>query len=414
MVSTLPLTAVCREILQATRRMPLDGAALSTRWPGEVHGRCVSCRRRRCRSRTRKAHLGEAHLSVAEGTVDIGEFYWDEGRITSRGRFAAVPVATVARLAGRPLPDALDADAWRQLVARRSAAPDRHRVGLPGARRPVAWSRHRHCGDQSRCRYHRIGGERASARRRGTGDGEIAVRARRDGGRHAVDRRRSRGTARTLVAHGAARANACRRSCIAPALAALGRNERGDRRPRASRSCRARDHPRCAGVRNGRRNRASCRRSAVGTPFHKWPHQRAHRESPCDARRARFHRRRRHLPRQRITGRRHGSHRHSGGECHLAGGEIPRIQPAEFQPRRVRRGQACACQGQGVAQRIAESRRGPLRLRIRSQRDARRRRRRQRVATALARHPAPVGRTTRYRRRARSRRTADLRRPRTR
>jgi len=52
----------------------------------------------------RKAHLGEAHLSVAEGTVDIGEFSWDEGRITSRGRFAAVPVATVARLAGRPLP----------------------------------------------------------------------------------------------------------------------------------------------------------------------------------------------------------------------------------------------------------------------------------------------------------------------
>ena len=46
----------------------------------------------------------EAHLSVAEGTVDIGEFYWDEGRISSRGRFAAVPVANVARFAGRPLP----------------------------------------------------------------------------------------------------------------------------------------------------------------------------------------------------------------------------------------------------------------------------------------------------------------------
>ena len=52
----------------------------------------------------RKAHVGEAHLSVADGTVDIGEFTWDEGRITSRGRFAAVPVATLARLAGRPLP----------------------------------------------------------------------------------------------------------------------------------------------------------------------------------------------------------------------------------------------------------------------------------------------------------------------
>jgi translocation and assembly module TamB len=51
-----------------------------------------------------KAHLGEAHLAVADGSVDIGEFSWDEGRITSRGKFAAVPVATVARLAGRPLP----------------------------------------------------------------------------------------------------------------------------------------------------------------------------------------------------------------------------------------------------------------------------------------------------------------------
>ena len=52
----------------------------------------------------RKAHLGEAHLSVAEGAVDIADFTWDEGRITSRGRLAAVPVATLARLAGRPLP----------------------------------------------------------------------------------------------------------------------------------------------------------------------------------------------------------------------------------------------------------------------------------------------------------------------
>ncbi len=54
--------------------------------------------------RARKARLGEAHLAVADGTVDIGEFAWDEGKITSRGRFAAVPTASVARLAGRPLP----------------------------------------------------------------------------------------------------------------------------------------------------------------------------------------------------------------------------------------------------------------------------------------------------------------------
>jgi len=51
-----------------------------------------------------KARLGEAHFTVADGTVDVAEFAWDDGRIASRGRFAAVPLATVARLAGRPLP----------------------------------------------------------------------------------------------------------------------------------------------------------------------------------------------------------------------------------------------------------------------------------------------------------------------
>ena len=51
-----------------------------------------------------KVRIGEAHLTVAEGTVDIDEFVWDEGKVTSGGRFASVPVATVARLAGRPLP----------------------------------------------------------------------------------------------------------------------------------------------------------------------------------------------------------------------------------------------------------------------------------------------------------------------
>ncbi len=52
----------------------------------------------------REAHLGEAHFTVADGTVDVAEFAWNDGRINSRGRFAAVPLATVLRLAGRPLP----------------------------------------------------------------------------------------------------------------------------------------------------------------------------------------------------------------------------------------------------------------------------------------------------------------------
>jgi translocation and assembly module TamB len=48
--------------------------------------------------------LGEARIAVADGSVDIGEFVVDEGRITTRGRIDAVPAATLARLAGRPLP----------------------------------------------------------------------------------------------------------------------------------------------------------------------------------------------------------------------------------------------------------------------------------------------------------------------
>ncbi len=49
-------------------------------------------------------HLGEAQLMVADGTLHIGEFGWDNGRIATHGRINAVPVATLARLYGRPLP----------------------------------------------------------------------------------------------------------------------------------------------------------------------------------------------------------------------------------------------------------------------------------------------------------------------
>jgi len=52
----------------------------------------------------RKARVGAAQFTVADGTVDISEFAWDDGRISSRGHFAAVPLSTLARLAGRPLP----------------------------------------------------------------------------------------------------------------------------------------------------------------------------------------------------------------------------------------------------------------------------------------------------------------------
>ncbi len=48
--------------------------------------------------------LSDAHVRVADGVADIDEFVWDAGRISSRGNFSRVPVAAVARLAGRPLP----------------------------------------------------------------------------------------------------------------------------------------------------------------------------------------------------------------------------------------------------------------------------------------------------------------------
>jgi translocation and assembly module TamB len=41
---------------------------------------------------------------VADGDVRLAEFVWDNGRITTSGNFHAVPLATVTRLAGAPLP----------------------------------------------------------------------------------------------------------------------------------------------------------------------------------------------------------------------------------------------------------------------------------------------------------------------
>ncbi len=48
--------------------------------------------------------IGETRMSIAEGSVALAELAWDDGRITTRGSFAGVPVATAARLAGMPLP----------------------------------------------------------------------------------------------------------------------------------------------------------------------------------------------------------------------------------------------------------------------------------------------------------------------
>ncbi|HET7097887.1 MAG TPA: translocation/assembly module TamB domain-containing protein, partial [Casimicrobiaceae bacterium] len=53
-----------------------------------------------------RAHLrvGETRLRVADGSVALGAFAWDDGRITTRGSFTGVPVTTVAKLGGIKLP----------------------------------------------------------------------------------------------------------------------------------------------------------------------------------------------------------------------------------------------------------------------------------------------------------------------
>ena len=53
------------------------------------------------RSRVR---IGAARLAVADGTFNLAEFDWSAGRIATSGDFAAVPLATLARLAREPLP----------------------------------------------------------------------------------------------------------------------------------------------------------------------------------------------------------------------------------------------------------------------------------------------------------------------
>ncbi|HEX6137131.1 MAG TPA: translocation/assembly module TamB domain-containing protein [Casimicrobiaceae bacterium] len=48
--------------------------------------------------------LADARIDVADGHADIGELVWNDGRITTRGSFTGIPLATAARLAERPLP----------------------------------------------------------------------------------------------------------------------------------------------------------------------------------------------------------------------------------------------------------------------------------------------------------------------
>ena len=48
--------------------------------------------------------VSDLHVDVADGHVDVASLLLDEGRITTQGSFTGVPVNSVAKLAGSPLP----------------------------------------------------------------------------------------------------------------------------------------------------------------------------------------------------------------------------------------------------------------------------------------------------------------------
>jgi translocation and assembly module TamB len=48
--------------------------------------------------------VSDVHVTVADGHVDVAHLLVDEGRITTQGSFTGVPVGSVAKLAGSPLP----------------------------------------------------------------------------------------------------------------------------------------------------------------------------------------------------------------------------------------------------------------------------------------------------------------------
>ncbi|HSC22492.1 MAG TPA: translocation/assembly module TamB domain-containing protein, partial [Casimicrobiaceae bacterium] len=53
--------------------------------------------------RAHYARVADASIEIADGHVAIGEFVWDDGHVTTHGSFTGIPVASAARLAGRPL-----------------------------------------------------------------------------------------------------------------------------------------------------------------------------------------------------------------------------------------------------------------------------------------------------------------------
>jgi translocation and assembly module TamB len=50
------------------------------------------------------ARLANAHIVTADGRADVGDLEWNNGRVTTHGTFEGIPLASLATIAGRPLP----------------------------------------------------------------------------------------------------------------------------------------------------------------------------------------------------------------------------------------------------------------------------------------------------------------------
>ena len=51
-----------------------------------------------------RVRIVNAQIAAADGHATVGEFLYDDGRVTTQGAFDGVPATSIARLAGRPLP----------------------------------------------------------------------------------------------------------------------------------------------------------------------------------------------------------------------------------------------------------------------------------------------------------------------
>ena len=333
--------------------------------------------RRRLRAR-RTSRIGATRLAVADGNVQLTEFTWDDGRITTPGSFTAVPLATAARIAGAPLPFTSTltlGGEWSLAAAPRlNGTLDVRREGgdlqLP----------RESGGDPTTSRWasRRSSSRRASPTTRSTRRQRSRRRAATSAERQARHRHRRRRAAR---AHRRRRAADIRRERRLPTLRCCSRGSArapSSTAARTSMSRRAAPWARLAARRNVARRRAAHRCAAVRRCTSRTAGSPRTRDGSVVRRRDHARRGHRQVPR---VGRDHRGDDRGRANRRRAlawqAEQFPRVQPAGSAPRRRRRRNACRGQRQAHARRQARGRRRAHRLLADARCDARRRRRRQ-------------------------------------